>query len=385
MTKTHFNWAGIHPAVDSRWLSGLVPIQRSTVSFLGGSWFLHHVDPVQRTIWTACLLHWKDITGIATALNCMYFASLRQLTYWSWSTLSVKSANLLRHQAMWFCSYPFGIAHHSVKSSRVVISGHGVFIIRLIDAVVAGISSSQCCFAACAFSSRYWNTTCWAFVWKIWKEASWRFDCWYACSRSIIVLSRSSELTFKRSPSWRIWSEKWFSRWIFTKLRSDSSTRGCAIADSLCVLSSSTRRCVSATERLFQAGSLSHSSCLTKVRCIFNSSETFFVDLLVRNRLKISFWRWNSYRYFCMYSIVASVWYWYYAIMWQYTKFLTLNRASVKGILWLAKGFKRVAMKTGTTTCPSAFISLPLHCITSLYSLLNQARPEYGGIIARSW
>jgi hypothetical protein len=61
------------------------------------------------------------------------------------------------------------------------------------------------------------------------------------------------------------------------------------------------------------------------------------------------------------------------------------NRASVKRVLWLAKVFKRVATKTGTLTCPSAFISLPLHWVSRLYGLLIQAKPGHGGIVAQSW
>jgi len=197
---------------------------------------------------------------------------------------------------MWFCSSPFGIADHSAKSSRVLISGGGFFIIRLIGALDSGISSSRHCFAAFPISSRYWNISFRAFVCKIWKEESWRFDCRYACLRSIIVFSGSSELTFKRLPSWQIWSEKWFRRCIFTKLKSDSSTRCWAISDSIWVLSSSMRRCVAAAERLFQAGSLFRSYCLSKVSCFFKASDIFFVDLLGRNRLKTSLWQWNSSR-----------------------------------------------------------------------------------------
>jgi hypothetical protein len=48
--ETHFNCAGMHPAVDLKWLSRLVLIQTNTVSFLGGKWFLHIVNTVQRTI-----------------------------------------------------------------------------------------------------------------------------------------------------------------------------------------------------------------------------------------------------------------------------------------------------------------------------------------------
>jgi len=144
-------------------------------------------------------------------------------------------------------------------------------------------------------------------------------------------------------------------------------------------------RCIAAAERLFQAGSLFHSSCLSKVCRYFKASETILVDLLAQNRLKTSFWGWNSSRSFPMYSIMASVWYRSCAILWKYTKFLTHNRASVKGILWLAEVFNRVALKTGTITYPSTFIFLPLHCNTWLYDLLNWAKPGYGGSIAQSW
>jgi hypothetical protein len=53
------------------------------------------------------------------------------------------------------------------------------------------------------------------------------------------------------------------------------------------------------------------------------------------------------------------------------------NRASVKGILSLAEGFKRVAAKTGTITRPSTFISLQLHCVIWLHGLLNRAKPIF--------
>ena len=65
--------------------------------------------------------------------------------------------------------------------------------------------------------------------------------------------------------------------------------------------------------------------------------------------------------------------------------FLTHNRAFVKGIIPLTMGFKRVAINTGTITRLSALISLPLHCVTWLYALLNRAKPGYRSIIAQSW
>jgi len=86
-----------------------------------------------------------------------------------------------------------------------------------------------------------------------------------------------------------------------------------------------------------------------------------------------------------MYLIVASLWYRYCAIRWKYSKMLMHNRASVKGMLRLAKGCERVAAKTGTITCLSAFISLSLHCITWLYGLLNWSKQGYGDSITQSW
>ena len=286
---------------------------------------------------------------------------------------------------MWFCSSPFGSARHSGKSSRVSMSGCRFYIIRLISTSVRGVSSSRHCFALFALSSRYWNTSCLAFVRKMWTAASWWVDCRDDCLRSLIAVSGSLKLTFKRLPRWQIWSEKWFKRCIFTKLKSDLSTGCCSISDSLCSLSSSTRQCMAAAEGLFQEGSLSRSSCLSKVNSFLKASETCFVDLLVRNCLKTSLWWWNSSRSISMYLIVASVWYRTCAIWWEYTTLLTHNRASVKGILWFARGFKRVSATTGTITCPSAVISSHLHCITWQNGLLNRVKTGYGGIIAQSW
>jgi len=78
-------------------------------------------------------------------------------------------------------------------------------------------------------------------------------------------------------------------------------------------------------------------------------------------------------------------WWWYCAVWWKYTMFLTHIRSSVKGILWLTKGFERVEALTGIITRPRAILSLPIHCVSWLYGLLNQAKPSYGGIIAPSW
>jgi len=113
--KRHYKSEGMNPAVDLQWLSGLVPIQRSTVQFLDGLCFLHLVDRVQQTISCTSLSHCKDITRIATALYRMYFASFRWLMYWSWPTYSVKSAKLSKHQLKWIHISPFGIAHNSAN------------------------------------------------------------------------------------------------------------------------------------------------------------------------------------------------------------------------------------------------------------------------------
>jgi len=197
---------------------------------------------------------------------------------------------------MWFCSSPFRIAHHSAKSSRVVISGCGFVITRLIGALVRGILSSRRCFPVFAFISRHWNTCIWSFVRKLCKAAPWRFDCRFACWRSIIAFPGNSELTVERLPSWRISSEKWFRRCIFTMLKSNLLTRCCAISDSICVFSSLMPPRFSAAERLFQEGSLSSSSCLSKVSYFVKVSETFFVDSLAQNRMKTSLRQWNSSR-----------------------------------------------------------------------------------------
>jgi len=79
-TKWHFNRVGMRTAVDFKWLSRLVPIQRSTVSYLGGLCSLHSVDPVQRTIRTACLSHWEDVTWL---LLCFSGCSLHHWDDWN--------------------------------------------------------------------------------------------------------------------------------------------------------------------------------------------------------------------------------------------------------------------------------------------------------------
>jgi len=280
---------------------------------------------------------------------------------------------------------PFGIAHHSGKSSTVLNPGHGLFVIRSKCPLVRRNSLLQCCFAVFAFSSWYCNTSFWDFISKIWRVASWRFNCRYSCSESCIAHSGSSVIAYERLRIWWIWSEKWFKICIFTKLKSNLLTRCCSIINSIYGLSSSTRGCIAAVELLFQAGSLSQFFCLSKERWFLKASGTCFVDLLAQNPLKILFWLWNSSRYFTMYSIVASVCFQYCAISWQFTKFMTHHRASVKGILWFVKWFTSVAVPTQTVVCPSGFNISPPQEITSQYSLLYQLKPGYVGIITQSW
>jgi len=61
---------------------------------------------------------------------------------------------------------------------------------------------------------------------------------------------------------------------------------------------------------------------------------------------------------------------------WKSTTFLTNKMACAKGMIELVKILERVAVKTGTMTCPSAFISLLLHCVTLAIRLVesNNAR-----------
>jgi len=254
MTKRQVNHAAQPAAVDIKLKSRLIPPLRSTASFLRCLCFLHLVDPVQWSRPTACSLHWNDITGIATAFYWMYFALLRLPTYWSWLMYTAKYAHLLKHHAMWISSFPRGIAHHTANLSRVLISGHGFHIIHLIGALVGAILWWWCCLAAFVFSSRYWNTSMQGFLREMCNVASWWINWSYACLWSIITFSGSSEHIFKWLPTWRIWSEKWCSRCIFARLKFNSSTRCCAVSESICVLSWSTWKCIAATEWYFQAG-----------------------------------------------------------------------------------------------------------------------------------
>lgn len=84
MTNRHFRRVRMHPAVDWKWLFGLVPIPKSTVLFLRGFCILHHGYTGERTIWTDCLSHWSDITRTHPVSDHMYGTSLMQLICWLW-------------------------------------------------------------------------------------------------------------------------------------------------------------------------------------------------------------------------------------------------------------------------------------------------------------
>jgi hypothetical protein len=162
--ERHLKCERIRQVVSLPWLSELIPMPRNGVSYIGHICVCDIVDPVQWTIWTACMLNWVDDMEIATVLNWMDYTLLRQLKYWLQLTLSVKSVNLLKQQPMSFCSFPFGIAHHSAKSSRVFIPGHMICLILIIGALVRGILWTRRCVAMLTFSSWYWNTSSQAFI-----------------------------------------------------------------------------------------------------------------------------------------------------------------------------------------------------------------------------
>jgi len=173
-------------------------------------------------------------------------------------------------------------------------------------------------------------------------------------------------LGFNWLPCWWIWSEMRFRRYIFTMLKSDSSTRCCAISNLICIWSSSIRRCSTVTPRLFQVGWFCSSFSLYKVCYFIRASKTIIVDLLVQNCLKTSFRQGDCSRKFSMYSIVASVRYQYFTMWWKSAKVFRHYNASVKEMLCLAEGFKRVAANTETLMLLSAFITIPLQCVTWL-------------------
>lgn len=74
----------------------------------------------------------------------------------------------------------------------------------------------------------------------------------------------------------------------FTKMKSDTSTRCCAISDKFGFVSTSTQRPFAAAQLLLHAGSLARSPCVSEIICILKSSQAFFVELVVRNQLTTS-------------------------------------------------------------------------------------------------
>jgi hypothetical protein len=157
---------------------------------------------------------------------------------------------------------------HSAKSSRVLISELGVFVICLIGDSVRDISLSQSGFAAYPFGTWNWNTSFRAFICRVWMVFSFQFDCQYAWLSYINALSGSSEHPYERLSRSSIWVEYLVRSCIFTKLESDSSTRYCSTSVFCCFLSSSTQWCFAARQRLLQVGSLFLRLCLCRVSCL---------------------------------------------------------------------------------------------------------------------
>jgi len=284
---------------------------------------------------------------------------------------------------MWFCSFPFGIAHHLAKSSRVVISGCWLFIIYLIGALVWGISLLRHCFAEFAFSLQYWNTTLQAFIIKIGDVASWQGSGLYICFRSIIILSGSSELQFQRFSSWWIWPEKRFRRGIFTQMKSDLTTRCCARSDLICVESAQMMigicwmivpSRVTPLVLLFVQSKLPCGG-FWDLLCWFCGAESMENKLLMTRLLQtIPHIIDRGFSMVLELSHQANI-----------QNFLPRNRASIKWIVWLAKGFVRITAKTLTITQPSVFLTWPLHRVTWLSGLVNWAKPAGGDIITQKW
>lgn len=173
---------------------------------------------------------------------------------------------------MWFCSYHVAIEHHSCKSSRVIVEGYGLFIIGLRRVLLKPIRFLQCGCGVFPFSLGNWNSSLQAFFCQTCTLGSWSLHYWYGCWRHMITLSECPELPYSTLPSWLISSAIWYTSYIFTKLKSASSTPCCGISDFIYYFSSSMWCHYAAAERLFQVGSITHTSCLSNVSCIFKVS-----------------------------------------------------------------------------------------------------------------
>jgi hypothetical protein len=191
------------------------------------------------TLWTQCNKPYKLLACHMQKTSTKLLLRCTECILHRWDDWNANRdpPSLWRQQLSWITKQsdsvapPYGITQHSHKSSRVLISGCRFFIFHLRGALVRDISMWWYCFAVFAFSSRYWNTSSWAFDSQNLDVVSLQFDFQYACVRYIITSSGSSEHTFKRFPSWGIWSAKWFRRCVFTKLKPDSSTRCHAVSD----------------------------------------------------------------------------------------------------------------------------------------------------------
>ena len=89
-----------------------------------------------------------------------------------------------------------------------------------------------------------------------------------------------------------------------------------------------------------------------------------WVDFKVRNLRKMSFIRWNVWRYLSMWESVFDVWLWYWAIREKSTRALIHFKELQKLWCWELSGFHNTDASIAEMQWPRLCISFPCYCIT---------------------
>ena len=172
-------------------------------------------------------------------------------------------------------------------------------------------------------------------------------------------------------------------RSIITMLNSELLTWCCAISYMICIYSTSTQTRWAASWECANQGHYLVPLCVQS-KLHFDSIEDQDGRHTVRGAIAKLLPRLTDSIWFSLSTMLASVWYWYCAIMWKYTLVHTNNRASLMGILFLAERCKSASTQSGMIPCQNTLTFLTLQWLSWQYGLPNYAKAGYGGIMTKS-
>jgi hypothetical protein len=166
---------------------------------------------------------------------------------------------------------------------------------------------------------RWGNCKCWlrfqnamnshcVFKSKICSVALFQSNIWYVACISIMVCSKSSELTIDMWPSWQVCCETWVRRCIIKQLKLYSSVGFAWTWNLIVCLSCVIQHLFAALNIIHQPGCETLPNSQFSDICVLITSLPFFLNFVMRKWLNTCFEWWKCATWSSINPMVVSVW-----------------------------------------------------------------------------